>query len=56
MLPEVRLQLPRNDDALARRIRGDAVRAVCSMSPDSTVAEEVLDALGLDPRDGRRPS
>ena len=36
-------------------VRAAAVRAVCGLARDAVEAAEVLEALGLDPREGRQP-
>lgn len=34
-------------------VRAKAVRAVCGLAKDATEASEVLEALGLDPAEGK---
>lgn len=56
MIPEYRrgvtLRPPATDDVEAD-VRRRAVLTVCALSSSAEAADDVLDVLGLDPREGR---
>lgn len=58
MIPEYGRQQPLvlASPNVEREVRRRAVRAVCELAPSAVAARDVLDALGLDPREGRVPA